>query len=161
MPPSQPTGEPAGRRPVRDRASIALSGDHDMNRERPRLVYSTGPEDSSSDGAGSCPRCRRAPCRCAAETAPPPSTRIVDVRRETAGRRGKTVTVAGPFPLAPPEARGLLKSLRRECGSGGTLKTAPAVGGQAGWLLEIQGDHCERVIRRLADLGFRARRTGG
>jgi len=85
----------------------------------------------------------------------------VGVRRERAGRRGKTVTVAGPLLLAQAAARDLLKTLKRECGGGGTLKTAAGPAGEAAWMLELQGDHAERVVRRLTELGFRARRAGG
>jgi len=128
-----------------------------MNRERPRLVYSTDPDSRSA--AQTCPRCRRAPCTCTAD--PPPSGQRVSVRRERAGRRGKTVTVAGPLLLAPAAARDLLKALKQECGCGGTLKSAPGPAGEAAWELEIQGDHVERVVRRLCGHGFRARRAGG
>lgn len=129
-----------------------------MNRERPRLVYSTGPRDDSASGAGPCPRCRRDPCSCVAGEETPPSTQTVRVRRERAGRRGKTVTVAGPLVLAPPAARELLRTLQRECGSGGTLKGDRSAGGATPWIVEIQGDHVERVLGRLDDLGYRVRR---
>lgn len=83
------------------------------------------------------------------------------MRRERTGRRGKTVTVAGPVVLAPAAARGLLKALKRECGSGGTLKRAPESGGAPAWVIEIQGDHAQRLLDRLDRLGFRVRRAGG
>jgi translation initiation factor 1 len=83
------------------------------------------------------------------------------VRRERAGRRGKTVTVAGPLFLAPPAARELLRTLKRECGSGGTLKGDRSAAGATAWAVEIQGDHLERMLDRLGDLGYRVRREGG
>ena len=83
------------------------------------------------------------------------------MRRERAGRRGKTVTVAGPLVLAPAAARDLLKSLKRECGSGGTLKSGRDAGGAKAWFVEIQGDHVKRLLDRLGGLGFRVRREGG
>ena len=132
-----------------------------MSGDRPRLVYSTGPEGARDSAGGSCPRCGGKACSCAGEEAPPPSAQTVVVRRERAGRRGKTVTVAGPVILAPAAARQLLKALKRECSSGGTLKPGPESGGAPAWLIEIQGDHVERLFRRLAERGFRARRAGG
>lgn len=93
--------------------------------------------------------------------APSPRAQAVAVRREKAGRRGKTVTVAGPLVLAPPAARELLRAFKRECGGGGTLKRSGASDGAGEWVIEIQGDHVERLLRRLEGLGFRVRREGG
>src|SRR3954451_4745665 len=53
----------------------------------------------------------------------PPSSQSPRVRREKAGRGGKTVTVAGPLALARPEAEALLAAWKKMCGSGGGLKT--------------------------------------
>jgi len=85
----------------------------------------------------------------------------VRVHRERAGRRGKTVTVAGPLVLAPPAARELLRALKRECGSGGTLRGDREAAGATAWVVEIQGDHVERPSDRLRGLGYRVRREGG
>jgi translation initiation factor 1 len=38
------------------------------------------------------------------------------------------------------------------CGSGGTVKDG---------VIEVQGDHCERVIEILRQQGWSARRAGG
>ena len=46
-------------------------------------------------------------------------------------RRGKTVTLAGPFSLDKKESAALLKSLKKSLGCGGTFKE--------GWM-ELQGD---------------------
>lgn len=132
-----------------------------MKRDRPRLVYSSGPGGVSETDAGSCPRCRRTPCSCAAAEGPSPNAQTVGVRREKTGRRGKTVTVAGPLVLARSAARELLRALKRECGSGGALKSAGTPDGRDAWLLEIQGDHVDPLLRRLAESGFRVRREGG
>jgi translation initiation factor 1 len=83
------------------------------------------------------------------------------VHTERGGRKGKTVTVAGPFHLPRDEARRLVGLLKRECGSGGTLKTVPGASGQPGQTMEIQGDHVDRVVARLRREGFAARRAGG
>lgn len=104
-----------------------------------RLVYGTG---------SGCPETSREKPR----RSLPPGEHDVRVRRERAGRRGKTVTVAGPFHLSAGDSRDLLKRLKRVCGSGGTAKKTD---------LEIQGDHVERVITELTALGYRAKRSGG
>ena len=46
----------------------------------------------------------------------------------------------------------LATSLKRLCGSGGTVKDTA---------IEIQGDHRERVAGRLRELGFTVKLAGG
>lgn len=77
----------------------------------------------------------------------------VDVRREKAGRGGKTVTVVQGFTnISRPEIEDLLRELKRKSGSGGTLKAG---------CIELQGDRCEMVMEVLTGKGFRPVRTGG
>ena len=111
------------------------------------LVYST-------DGGRMCPVCRRplAECACRQASAAPAGDGIVRVRRETGGRGGKTVTAVRGVPLPADELAALGKRLRRACGAGGTCKDG---------VLEIQGDHVERVVAWLAQQGFTVKRAGG
>lgn len=83
------------------------------------------------------------------------------VRRERGGRKGKTVTTAGPFYLARDEANELLKSLKRERGSGGALREIRDSRDRAALSLEIQGDHADWLVGRLVELGFPTKRAGG
>lgn len=77
----------------------------------------------------------------------------VDVLRTTAGRGGKTVTVAKNFVgIGLPEKEALCKKMRSAAGCGGTVKD-----GQ----IEIQGDQREVVSRVLAEAGFRVVMAGG
>lgn len=77
----------------------------------------------------------------------------VDVLRTTAGRGGKTVTVAKNFVgIGEPEKIALCKAMRGAAGCGGTVKD-----GQ----IEIQGDQREVVMRVLAEAGFRPVAAGG
>lgn len=102
-----------------------------------------------------CPACRRpiAACTCAAQRVPPPSgDGVVRVSRDTKGRGGKTVTLVRGVALDGDALAALGKRLRAACGAGGTLRDA---------VLEIQGDHCERVVALLAADGFSAKRAGG
>jgi translation initiation factor 1 len=77
----------------------------------------------------------------------------VDVRRETGGRGGKTVTVADGFVgIGLPEKEQLAKQMRAACGCGGTVKDGA---------IEIQGDQRETVARILTAAGFRPVMAGG
>lgn len=112
-----------------------------------RLVYST-------DSGRICPDCRQpqAACICKQRVAPPAGDGVVRVLRETKGRGGKAVTVVRGLPLAPDALAALGKRLRTACGSGGTAKDG---------VLEIQGDHVERVMALLAADGHKVKRAGG
>ncbi|NCG08268.1 MAG: translation initiation factor [Verrucomicrobia bacterium] len=78
----------------------------------------------------------------------------VEIRREKAGRGGKTVTTLSAFAthLTQRDLERLLKDLKQSCACGGTLK---------GRILELQGDVCERVGTELAARGFKPVRAGG
>ena len=77
----------------------------------------------------------------------------VDVRRETGGRGGKTVTVVDGFiGIGLPEKEQLCKKMRGACGCGGTVKEGR---------IEIQGDQRETIARILTEAGFRAVMAGG
>jgi len=77
----------------------------------------------------------------------------LEVRRETGGRGGKTVTtVSGFLGIGLPEKEQLCKKMRGACGCGGTVKDGT---------IEIQGDQRETVARILNEAGFRAVMAGG
>ena len=77
----------------------------------------------------------------------------VEVRRETGGRGGKTVTTASGFlGIGLPEKEQLCKKMRGSCGCGGTVKDG---------VIEIQGDQRETVARILTEAGFRPVMAGG
>ncbi|MDH4062682.1 MAG: translation initiation factor Sui1 [Aquincola sp.] len=110
------------------------------------LVYST-------DGGRTCPRCRKAlaHCTCARPSAVPAGDGNVRVSRESKGRGGKTVTLVRGLPLDPLALAALGKQLRSACGTGGTVKDG---------VLELQGDHAERVTEWLRAAGFAVKRAG-
>lgn len=112
------------------------------------LVYST-------DAGRMCPACRQpiAQCACAALAAQaPPSDGVVRISRETKGRSGKAVTVVRGLGLDAPALDALAKQLKAACGSGGTAKEG---------VVELQGDHCDKVIAWLKAQGHRVKRAGG
>ncbi|TVT49829.1 MAG: translation initiation factor Sui1 [Denitromonas halophila] len=111
------------------------------------LVYST-------ETGRMCPTCRQpmADCRCKSASAVPAGDGIVRVSRETKGRGGKAVTVVRGVALNAIELAVLGKKLRAGCGTGGTVKDG---------VIEVQGDHCDRVIEALKKDGFTVKRAGG
>lgn len=77
----------------------------------------------------------------------------VEVRRETSGRGGKTVTtVSGFVGIGLPEKEALAKSIQKACGVGGTVKDGR---------IEIQGDQRTKVAAILEAAGFRPVMAGG
>jgi len=62
------------------------------------------------------------------------------------------VTVVRGLDLEAGPLAALGKRLRAACGAGGTAKEG---------VLEIQGDHCARVIDLLREEGRTVKRTGG
>lgn len=77
----------------------------------------------------------------------------VDIKRTTAGRGGKTVTVVTGFVgIGLPEKESLAKKMRNACGCGGTVKDGE---------IEIQGDQREKIAQILTEAGFRPVFAGG
>lgn len=119
-------------------------------RKRPEtggLVYST------ATGLV-CPGCRRPVDQCVCQ-AWRPSTVTDGVARvflESKGRGGKSVTVIKGLALNAAQLALTGKQLKTACGSGGTVKDG---------VIEVQGDHCDRVLEMLAQQGLKAKRAGG
>ncbi len=77
----------------------------------------------------------------------------VEIRRQTAGRGGKTVTVISGFiGIGLPEKERLAKQMQKACGTGGTVKEGR---------IEIQGDKRQEVARILTQAGFSPVLAGG
>ena len=111
------------------------------------LVYST-------EAGRMCPACRQpqAQCVCRSVSALPVGNGMVRVSRETKGRAGKGVTLVKGLPLGLAELTALGKQLKAACGSGGTVKDG---------VIEVQGDHVERVMAALTTHGYVVKRSGG
>ena len=111
------------------------------------LVYST-------DSGRMCPVCRQpqAQCQCRTAKPVPAGDGIVRVSRETKGRAGKGVTLVKGVALESEALIALGKQLKAACGSGGTVKDG---------VIEVQGDHVERVMEALKKQGFTVKRAGG
>jgi len=111
------------------------------------LVYST-------DAGRMCPGCRQpvAQCVCSQNKPLPTGDGIVRVSRETKGRGGKAVTLVKGVLVDDAALEQLGKQLKAACGSGGTVKDG---------VIEVQGDHVDRVMAALQKLGHKVKRAGG
>ena len=111
------------------------------------LVYST-------ESGRMCPDCRQpvAQCTCRQNKPLPTGDGIVRVSRETKGRGGKAVTLVKGLALDEAALVAVGKQLKAVCGSGGTVKDG---------VVEVQGDHCDRVITALQKMGHKVKRAGG
>ena len=115
------------------------------------LVYSTG----TGDVRGEKPLGGRGTRRAGAgsqERPAAPADGIVRVSRETKGRKGKVVTILTGLPVSGRELEALARELKALCGAGGTVRDG---------IMEIQGDHRDRLVRTLEERGWRAKRSGG
>ena len=116
-----------------------------MAEKSQKLVYSTRSGDERPKPATSGPT-----------RSLPPAQQTIRVRRETGGRKGKTVTVAFGFTLTEADLTALAKTLKNLCGAGGTTKTDGDT-----QVIEIQGDHRDKVVEKLKALGYKAKQAGG
>jgi translation initiation factor 1 len=82
----------------------------------------------------------------------PPNQQNVRIQATRAGRKGKTVTVITGFQTKPETLAALLKQLKTQCGTGGTVKDNE---------IEIQGDHKQKILDILIKLGYKAKISGG
>jgi translation initiation factor 1 len=119
-----------------------------------KSIAATGGLVYSTDAGRMCPACRRPIAQCVCSEARPPALTdgIVRVSRETKGRGGKAVTLVKGLQLDAAALARLGRELKAACGSGGTAKDG---------VIEVQGDHCERVIEMLKARGHTVKRAGG
>ncbi|NER36503.1 MAG: translation initiation factor [Oscillatoria sp. SIO1A7] len=82
----------------------------------------------------------------------PPQQQNIRIQASRKGRKGKTVTVIAGFQLGPESLTKLLKQLKTQCGTGGTIKEDA---------IELQGDRREQVLKFLTQLGYKAKISGG
>ena len=108
-----------------------------------RLVYST----DDGDRRKARPKQKTTPERSGPQL---PNDGVVRVFREKGGRSGKIVTVVRGLPAG--NTAGVASDLKRHCGSGGAAKDG---------VVEIQGDHREKVAARLEKQGYRVKLAGG
>ena len=81
----------------------------------------------------------------------PPQEQNLRLQASRKGRKGKTVTIITGFQSQPETLTKLLKQLKSHCGSGGTVKDNT---------LEIQGDHTDKLVQFLTNLGYKVKISG-
>ncbi|GAV20205.1 translation initiation factor 1 [Mariprofundus micogutta] len=121
--------------------------------ENRRLVYST--EQGSLDKPMQKNRSASKKRRKNASASPAiknPNKQGVRIRRESKGRGGKTVCIVDGLALNDECLKKLLKTLKAQLGTGGAIK---------GELLEIQGDHRDKLLLLLEKQGIQAKLAGG
>lgn len=111
------------------------------------LVYSDDPNFKKR-----CPKCGKFPCACPKSSDLRPSDHTLKLRLEKNGRGGKTVTVIFELPANEAYFKDLEKKLKALCGSGGAYKNS---------MIDIQGDHREKIKSFLEKLGFKVKLAGG
>lgn len=111
------------------------------------LVYSDDPNFKKR-----CPKCQKFPCGCPKSSDMVPNQHTLKMRLEKNGRGGKTVTVIFELPVNEAYFKDLEKKLKALCGTGGSYKNN---------MIEIQGDHREKIKVFIEKLGFKVKLAGG
>ena len=117
-----------------------------------RLVYST-------ESGRLCPSCGHPTTKCTCKKKKAvkkqsiyPNDGVVRISREVKGRKGKTVTAVFGVPLDDKKLKQFSKTLKRLCGTGGTVKDGVII---------IQGDHRETLLKEIKHLGYTVKLAGG
>ena len=82
----------------------------------------------------------------------PPHEQTVYLHRDSKGRGGKAVTLVKKLVLSEEDMKELAKKLKQVCGSGGTIKDD---------VIEIQGEHREKIAETLRKMGYKVKIAGG
>ncbi len=82
----------------------------------------------------------------------PPQQQTIYLHRDSSGRGGKAVTLVKKLVLSEDDLKALAKKLKQECGTGGTIKDG---------IIEIQGEHREKIAAVLQKLGYKTKIAGG
>jgi len=106
-----------------------------------QVVYSTNPEYlkrlyEEAEGSGTAL----------------PGQVVLKVRIEKKHRGGKAATIVSGYIGPESGLKELEKTLKVKCGVGGSSKDGEII---------IQGEHADKVVSLLTELGYKAKRAGG
>lgn len=104
------------------------------------VVYSTNPDFSFDYESEETP-----------ETLAP-NEQDLRIYLDTKQRKGKGVTLITGFVGSEDDLKELGKTLKSKCGVGGSAKNEEII---------IQGDHRDKVLGLLTDMGYKAKKAGG
>lgn len=82
----------------------------------------------------------------------PPHEQTLYLHRDSKGRGGKPVTLVKKLVLSEDDLKELATKLKQLCGSGGTVKDG---------VIEIQGEHREKIAEALRRMGYKVKIAGG
>lgn len=82
----------------------------------------------------------------------PPAQQMAYLHRDSKGRGGKAVTLIKNLVLTEADLQALAKTIKQAVGSGGTVKDG---------VIEIQGEHREKIAEVLRKLGYKTKMAGG
>jgi translation initiation factor 1 len=95
---------------------------------------------------------RSQPTSAASGKSLPPQQQTIYLHRESSGRGGKAVSLVKNLVLSENDLKALAKKLKQECGTGGTIKDG---------VIELQGEHREKIANLLQKLGYKVKIAGG
>jgi len=90
--------------------------------------------------------------KAAVQTSLQPQQQTIYLHRESKNRAGKGVTLLKGLILTEADMTVLAKIIKQACGSGGTIKDG---------VIEIQGEHREKIAELLRKLGYKVKLAGG
>jgi len=82
----------------------------------------------------------------------PPEQQDLRVWMDKKHRGGKVASLVKGFVGSEDELKELAKLLKNKCGVGGSAKDGEIL---------IQGDHRDKILKVLFDLGYKAKKAGG
>ena len=105
----------------------------------------------STESGMLCSQCSQptGECSCNPSAQQGDDEKTVRVGLSNKGRKGKMVTLVRGLRMVPGELKNFAGQLKRTTGTGGTLKKG---------IIEIQGDHREKMCGILEKLGWKVKR---
>jgi translation initiation factor 1 len=95
---------------------------------------------------------RKKPAKPTAMVSLPPQQQMAYLHRDAKGRGGKVVSLVKNLTLAEADLAALSRQIKQACGSGGTVKDG---------VIEIQGDHRDKIAEVLRKMGYKVKLAGG